>query len=1037
MDRLTGALPILCALVVGMLAGCAKPPAGAYVSAPGAASSGEAVSLGQNASGEACSQLQGSAPGLVNIYCGDWKQPAARVRAGGPGSPGALSGIATSGDWRSGLDLRYACAGPTPTSILGNEPAVLLHCTRRVGGWRQIALVADVGGQIWLADGILPALPVMERSIGLLSGRVKPDAATLPRSAADTLMANELAAHAFSAGDVGQYEQAMALGARANLAENFAAAEVAYRAALVLQQKALGRDNPDTVNALMHLALQASNQGHFATADILFRQAGTLAPRANDRAASARLLHYRALDAANRGHDDAALALLAQAEQAYEALLPPDILISGQPGARLASTAGGGFPDRRLMVDPGLQSAMMGVIEVRRYRAIVLRSEGLTAESEASIASARALAQANGMVMPLVSARLSRTSGTTAVAAGDLTGGDADLTHSETNFGEVLPHTRPLAQTALLRAGDAVRQGKTRSALALCETGTTLLRDLPAGSDPALLSPCLSAYAAEAKRHPGEGQSLFAKMFETAELMQDSVTSRQITEAAARLAAASRDPKVSEAIRRRQDATENLAELYRARDALSQPPPPGSPAVGVTERNPAALDKLIAAAQTDLADADAALQEAAPNYGQLVQEVVPAAAVLAALAPGEAFLSVTLSDDGAWVFLLRNGTITASAIDTDVKRMAALVQRVRASVQPGAAGVPAFDTEAAQAIYRTILEPVSAPLAGTTSLVVAPFGPLLSMPFGLLLTGPADPTHLSDAPWLIRRMTVAHVPAATNFVSLRRTAGNSRASNPWFGFGGFKPVTLAQAEQTFPPSACGDSARLFAGLPRLPYADRELEAARQILGAPRSDTMLGPAFTAPNVLRARLKDYRILHFTAHALLPTDLRCQSEPAIVTSDPAGARDAAGALLTASAVVGLDLDANAIILSACNSGGPNERTAGDSLSGLARAFFYAGARAMLVTHWSISDESSAYLVVDTLRRYAEGKSGGLALALAGTQRNILDEAGKSLPAKLAHPYYWAAFALIGDGSASYGGERHVASASPRPVSSPDLVR
>ena len=157
-----------------------------------------------------------------------------------------------------------------------------------------------------------------------------------------------------------------------------------------------------------------------------------------------------------------------------------------------------------------------------------------------------------------------------------------------------------------------------------------------------------------------------------------------------------------------------------------------------------------------------------------------------------------------------------------------------------------------------------------------------------------------------------------NFVALRK-AGSSRAAHPWFGFGGFRPVTLAQAEASFPGAACADSAKLFASLPALPFAQRELDAARSLLGAPPSDELLNAAFTADAVRRMTLKDYRILHFATHALLPAELRCQNEPAIVTSAPPNARDASGTLLTASDVADLDLDANAVILSACNTGGP----------------------------------------------------------------------------------------------------------------------
>jgi len=120
----------------------------------------------------------------------------------------------------------------------------------------------------------------------------------------------------------------------------------------------------------------------------------------------------------------------------------------------------------------------------------------------------------------------------------------------------------------------------------------------------------------------------------------------------------------------------------------------------------------------------------------------------------------------------------------------------------------------------------------------------------------------------------------------------------------------------------------------------------------------------------------------------------------------------LLSASEVVGLDLDADLVILSACNSGGPGGTTAGESLSGLARAFFYAGARSLAVTHWAVNDQVAAYLVADTLRRMRDNPSLGIAGALRDAQLAMLSEAGKSLPPEIAHPFFWAPFSVIGEG-------------------------
>jgi CHAT domain-containing protein len=999
------ARPAVVLVLLTALLGCTRPPPEDYVG--GDAHTGEAggIALGKDSAGETCTQ-QAAGPAGADIFCGNWVQPSGSVQRGGPATAGQLLGLATSSGWRVGLDQRFVCADPVTTTILGGAPALALSCRRKIGGWPQAALVAAIDGRAYFGDAVLPALPVLQRAMGVVSGRLAATAAPVaPGSPAARLFAARLAAQSFGSNDISRYQALMTAGTRANLAEDFAGAEQAFRAAWQLQQKVLGRHDPNTVDALMHLALQVSDQGRFAEADGLFASADRLAPAASDRLAVARLLHYRALDALNQHRLDAALALLGRAEAAYARTLPASVLrAQARSGPQAANDA--------LAVDPQQQTALIGVIETRRYQAIVLRDLKRPAESDAAIRAAAALAAGNGLHQPILTARLYRTAATIAGVQGDVGDALSGLSASASAFGVALPGTRPLAATYLLRGAELHRQGQDAAAVAACRAGVDLLRRLQAGAASALVAPCLDVYAAEADAKAGSAnrEAVLAEMFEAAQLAQTGVTSEQIAEAAARLAESAKDPKIGAAIRRRQDLGRRLSDLYSQRESLAHGglDQTGMPATAT----PAEIDRHIAATQASLADADAALQAAAPNYGQLIQQVAPAQDVFAALAPNEAFAAIALGETGGWSFLLRDHRIAVARIPVGLVGMAALVRRLRATVEFDTATPPPFDLADAQTIYTDTLGRLETEMQGLHALVVAPTGPLLSVPFGVLLTGPARQDDLAAAPWLIRRFAISHVPAATNFVALRRIAGNSRASRPWFGFGDFRPVTLAQAQRSFPAASCAESAREFAGLPRLPFAGPELAATRALLHGTGNDELLGAAFTVPAVLHADLSGYRVLHFAAHALLPAELRCESEPAIVTSAPAGATDATNALLTASDIANLKLDADIVILSACNSGGPGGSTAGESLSGLARAFFYAGARALMVTHWSVSDQASAFLVADTIRRLSAGEPGGIAGALRGAQLGMIGAAGRSFPAAIAHPFYWAPFALIGEG-------------------------
>ena len=877
-------------LLLAGLAGCAGPPASAYLGGAGARSA-DAVGLGKNAAGEACTQqVQGDG---ADIFCGSWDQPSGHVVKAGAGGPGELRQVATSSRWRNALDNRFDCGEPSPTTVLGGAPAVLMSCTRKVGGWPQAALVAAVDGRIYEADGILPAVPVLDRSIGVLSGQVTAQAApAAPPGQADALAASRLAAQSFGAGDIGQYQQLMLAGTRANLAESFVAAERVYRAAYDLQRKTLGAEDPNTAVPLMLLALQLSDQGRFAEADETFARATRLVGKAADPSALPRLEHYRGLNAVNENKPAEALPLLQAAEAGYRTLLTPDMLAIRPARVRgpiaVARRAGGAqeSPDD-VLLEPDQQTALIGVIETRRYQAIVLRELNRPDEAKAMIRSAEALAASRGLSQRDLTARLFRTASVVDDTA--LQGsGYGGIVRASRDFEQAQPGTRPLAQTDLLRANQEMQAGAPDEALRLCRRAASLFRDLKAGTSAELLAPCLRVYAAAATAQPAQRQQLLGEMFAASQLVQGGITVQQIAAASARLSENAKDPKVGAAIRRQQDASLALAQLQRRNDSAAQGVD-GAP--GPDKAAADDLAKQVAAAQATLADADAALQAASPNYGQLVQEVVSADDVLAALAPGEAFVSMALSPDGGWVFVLRDGQVSAAPTKAGSTELAALVKRVRATVEPTGATPPPFDIAAAQAIYTDTLGQVGPQLEGLQSVTVAPVGALLSLPFGVLLTGPASQDALNTAPWLIRKVAISHVPAPANFVSLRRAAATSRASQPWYGFGDFRPVTLAQAERTFPAGACEDSAKLFAGLPPLPFARRELEAARLLLGGSAGDQLEGAAFNTPRVLQQDLRAFRVLHFATHALLPSDLRCQTEPAIVTSDAPGAADAKG--------------------------------------------------------------------------------------------------------------------------------------------------
>ena len=994
MTNLKRSLLSVAAICLG-LAACAVPPRDAYVNG---GQTSEALDLGANAAKETCSVQRGGSDS--QIYCGSYLEPAGRVvtseQAGDPAA------FLTASGWRSAFSGRFLC-GPAGSTTVFDSPAATLFCTRRQGGWPQVVLAARVGGTLYVADGVGPLESTLPRAIGVLSGKLP----SVRAAAADAsgLATQRQAAQAVDikgTGAIAEVEHQTARGALENRRGNFAAAETAYRTAVSIQERLVGPDNPALAVPLAREALQISNQGRFAEADRLFGRAQRLValPDQIDPVSRPLVEHLDALNQINRDKPADALALLDRSERGFTAIVPPEALL---PRASTLSDAHSAVErmaqfaaDSSLLADQSSRDALNGLIETHRYRAIALTALGRTQQAETELQAARNLYVGRD---PRLVARYYRTVGATASAAGDNAYSLSELGRAVDVFAKAQPASGPLADTQLLHVARLARQGDYAAALPECRSAAEILRSLGTGTAPELLMPCLHALSTDVARG---GQSVLVEMFALSQVAQGSITTQQIARATARLSEGARNPNVATAIRQSENAADRLEALYRKRQALANDKDATAALTSV--------DEEIQRAQEVQRDAGQVLQAASPGYAGLVQKAVTAADVQQTLGPNEAVAEIVLGTNEGWTLLIRRDGITQGRIEGGSKRVDALVKRFRAGMElrPDNTPVP-FDAAAAAELYTALLGPVGAGLTGVDSLTVAPSGSLLSVPFGALLTAPAAGPDLGQAPFLIRTMAVSHVPSVASFVNLRQGAKTVQATRPWFGMGDFKPPSRRQAAATFPVDACGDSAREFAELPPLPGAQKELEVARLLLSADKNDQLLGAAFTARNVVAVSLKKYRILHFATHALLPGELRCQVEPAVVTSTPPDAPDAAGALLTASQIEQMDLDADMVILAACNTGGANGGGAGESLSGLARSFFFAGARSLLVTHWDANDATTTYLTALFLQALQADPNAGPAVALAVSQRRMLAESVGARAAQ-AHPYYWAVEALIG---------------------------
>ena len=352
--------------------------------------------------------------------------------------------------------------------------------------------------------------------------------------------------------------------------------------------------------------------------------------------------------------------------------------------------------------------------------------------------------------------------------------------------------------------------------------------------------------------------------------------------------------------------------------------------------------------------------------------------------------------------------------------------------------LPRFDVAGAHDLYVKLFGPVADAVAASHHLIYEPDGVLISLPAEVLVTDQAsvdaykqrvalyrqgaDVDLYQKIGWLGRKTDISLEVSAEGFIQSRKAAP-SQGAKPFLAFG--DPITqgvtdprlfslLINPDQGRSKDLCEpERLEMGAALQRLKGAAEAIQGIGAELKASPSELVLGEAFT-DNAVKARkdLDQYRVVFFGTHGLLPATGDCLPEPALVTSLGTGDSDA---LLGVSEIFNLKMDADLVVLSACDTGGGNSVSArtgvagsGAALDGLARAFIYAGARNLVVTHWQIP-ETSNQLIMTTVFRPG---SGNQAEALRRAQLALMDDKAYS------HPFYWAAFSLVGDGARPFPG-------------------
>ena len=1014
---------------------------------------GDSFIAGRDANGEPCMATRG------------WNDPAA---AGPFDRAYAITCRGVAANRRQGSAYAFPaappaadpalCSAPVQQTMTGIGVVETRNCFDRALGAPVVTVRFRLGSRHFAGSAVATALGPLEGALRVLASRAAPPVSRDVTIAA-SLDAAKIAATpvvAAETGDTGRSDRLDAAAAlQAGITLNYRGLYIEASRLLNDAISRLPASTPALTRAELSLeaGLSDSNISQFDAADAHFSRAETLLKGASDidRAAflQSKSATYRGLDLINRRDWPAAIAALSDTAQAQQPLTDPAVLGAlNQPvatGAAASLSAADSKQLQRLLVEAQRNWA----------RSVAHLALGDTGRSRAALQETLPyVAQLQRNVSPdavaALKSRIQRQFGRIAARDGRI--GDA-VDHFDCAVAALQGSRPPAGKTCLLDSGATIRAADTGIAAGplLAETqlerasllarapgiaDEVVLRDydqavdslIRSGAAGGIIQPSLEAYLDLLSRLHAKAPSadLEQRFFRAVQAVGEPAIARQVAQlqtivtASGNLGAKARD------------RSEIERQIIRLRYEISA----ADPANAVLR---SALDAERAKAETALLAANAALA-ADPRFRAVDDQPASVDDLKAALRPQEYFLKVTRLRSRAYAMVIGGERSYIYALGVPAADVDRIARRVRASIRNDSGRLPFFDVAASYALFRLIAGPAAATLAKAKAIVVDPSGPLENLPAGVLVTSldsvkryaatrVSRPNDYSAVAFLGAAAELSNALSPRSFLITRKLPA-STAPQPFIGFGENAPARLSQVPASARVSFGTGCDIGYAELAEVmnankPVSAHELTVAATALGYPGAPEVTRGDFSDVAMMRASAsgayRQFQILHFATHGVPETQAgQCtRIPPSLVTTlAPPGAAGSAQSdgLLSLPEVAALDLDANLVVLSACETAsgvsGVGGRLAGQdesaaTLDGLVRAFITANARAVIATYWQVPASPQTEAMIGEF--YRAGRTATIGAALRDAQRGVIAQ-----PA-ISHPYFWGAYFLVGDGSKS----------------------